>query len=70
MAKNTMCYTDNIYIYITFTFTIMVVRLKNISNRTLTVITPYCIDTVMGTGSIISKTLVNICNKINVTVLQ
>ena len=41
---------------------VMPVRLKNISIRTSTVITLCCIGTVMGTSSIVSETLIDICN--------
>ena len=40
----------------------MVVRLKNISSRTFTVITSYCIATGMGTSTIAIKTFINVCN--------
>ena len=47
---------------IIFTFTVSLVRLKDISSKTLTIITTFCIDTEMGTVSIVIKTLISICN--------
>ena len=46
--------------YIIFTFTITLVRLKGISSIALTVITTYCVDTDVGTVSIVIKTLIYI----------
>ena len=43
-----------------FTFTVMLVSLKIVSNRAVTIITTFYIDTVMGTVAIIFKTFVNI----------
>ena len=45
---------------IIFTFTVSSVRLKDISSKTLTVITTLSIDAVVGTVSIIVKTLIHI----------
>ena len=45
-----------------FTFTVVIVRLMEISSGTLTIITTFCIVTDMGTSSIVIKTLINICN--------
>ena len=44
-----------------FTFTNMLVRLKVVSNRALTIITTFYIDTVMGTVAITVETFVKIC---------
>ena len=53
----------HLYNFYVLTFkTVMIVRLENIPNRTFTVITPYCINTVVGTSSVVSDTLINICN--------
>ena len=41
---------------------IMLVRLKDKPIRTAAVITTNCIATDMGTSSIVSETLINICN--------
>ena len=45
------------------TFTTVIVSLKEISSRTLTMITTFCVVTDMGTHSIVIKTLINICNE-------
>ena len=45
-----------------FTFTVMLVRLKGVSSRTITIITTFCIHTLMGACAIIIKTFINICN--------
>ena len=49
---------------------VVVVRLKNVSSRTFTIITPCCVGTVMGTPSIVSETLVNFCDNINTIVIS
>ena len=43
----------------------MIVRFKDISGSTFTIITPYCVGTVMGTPSIVSETLINVCSNNN-----
>ena len=49
----------------------MLVRLKNVSSRTLTIITTFTTDTVMGTVSIVINTFVRICdNKHNMLIIQ
>ena len=50
------------YMVTMLTFTVPLVRLKDISSWTFTIITTFSIDTIMGTVTIVIKTLVNICN--------
>ena len=57
------------YYILTF-YTVMAVRLKDISNSTFTIITPRSVGTVMGTSSIVSETLIDICNSKNKTIMQ
>lgn len=52
-----------------FTFTNMVVRLESISKRALTMMTTFCVDTVMRTHAIVISTLIKICNNDNVIVI-
>ena len=50
------------YMVTMLTFTVPLVRLKDISSWTFTIITTFSIDTIVGTVTIVIKTLVNICN--------
>ena len=65
---NVISYQHFLFVKLKLTFkkAVKLVRLKNISIRTFTVITPCCIVTVMGTSSFVSETLINICNN-NIT---
>ena len=60
MQKRYSTVTDKLEL---LTFTATIVSLKEISSRTLTMITTFCVVTDMGTHSIVIKTLINICNE-------
>ena len=60
MQKRYSTVTDKLEL---LTFTITIVSLKEISSRTLTMITTFCVVTYMGTHPIVIKTLINICNE-------